>query len=247
VIAPLLVLAAFFGAWELYTVLSGIDPFVLPAPSDIATSLFDDRSLLWSDFTVTAREMVLGLLCGLVIGVVLACVMHRSRPLRRGVYPLLIASQAVPIPTIAPVLLVWLGFGILPKLFIVALVCFFPIVVPTADALGRVDPDSRKLMATLGASRAQVLRFVEAPSALPGLFTGLRLAVAVAAIAAFLAEMAGSERGLGHLMMQSIPQLETARAFAAIAVLAIFSVALFALLGAAERLLLPWAHERKDP
>jgi NitT/TauT family transport system permease protein/putative hydroxymethylpyrimidine transport system permease protein len=247
VIAPLLVLAAFLGAWQLYTVLSGIDPFVLPAPSDIASSLYDDRSLLWSDFTVTAREMLLGLLCGLVLGLLLAFALHRSRAVRRGVYPLLIASQAVPIPAIAPVLLVWLGFGIVPKLFIVALVCFFPIVVPTADALARVDADSRKLMRTLGASPRQVLRFVEAPAALPGLFTGVRLAVAVAAIAAFLAETSGSEAGLGHLMLQSIPQLETARAFAAVLVLAAFSVVLFGALVVLERRLLPWAHERKDP
>jgi NitT/TauT family transport system permease protein/putative hydroxymethylpyrimidine transport system permease protein len=247
VIAPLLVLAAFFGAWQLYTVLSGIDPFVLPAPSDIARSLADDRSLLWSDFTVTAREMVLGLLCGLAIGVVLAFLLHRFVAVRRSVYPLIIASQAIPVPILAPVLLVWLGFGILPKLLIVALVCFFPVVVPTVDALHTVDPDSRKLMRTLGASRLQVLRFVEAPAALPGLFTGVRLAVAVAAIAAFIAETSGSESGLGHLVLQSIPQLETARAFAAVVVLSVFSVALFAALGVIERLLLPWAHERKDP
>ena len=246
-IAPVLVLAAFFGIWQGYCALSGIDPFVLPAPSDIAKSLADDRSLLWSDFTVTAREMVLGLLCALALGLALAFLLHRSPPMRRGTYPLLIASQAIPIPTLAPVLLVWLGFGILPKLVIVALVCFFPIVVPTLDALQRVDPDSRKLMRTLGASQLQVTRFVEAPAALPGLFTGLRLAVAVAAIAAFIAETAGSESGLGHLVLQSIPQLETARAFAAVVVLSVFSVALFAALGVLERRLLPWAHERKDP
>ena len=135
----------------------------------------------------------------------------------------------------------WFGYGLTPKVLIVALVCFFPVVVPVLAALGAADPAQRKLMASLGATPWQRLRLLEAPGALPALFTGARLAVAVGAIAAVLAETAGSEAGLGHLMLQSIPQLETARAFAAVVVLSLFSLGLYVALTFAQRRLAAWA------
>jgi putative hydroxymethylpyrimidine transport system permease protein len=157
-----------------------------------------------------------------------------------------VASQAVPVVIVAPLLVVWFGFGILPKLVIIALVCFFPIVVTTLDALAAVDPDQRKLLATLDASRWQAFRWAEAPAALPAALSGAKIAVAVAVIGAVFAEYAGSSEGLGHLVLTSIPQLETARAYAAVVVLAAFAVLLFSLLALAERRLVPWAHRRPE-
>ena len=237
-----LLLLALIGGWEAYARLSGIDEFVLPAPSAIATALYDDRALLWSNFTVTAGEIGLGMLVALVLGLACAVAIHFSAALRRALYPLLVGSQTLPIVLVAPLLVAWWGFGLAPKLAIVALVCFFPIVVPTLDALERVDADQRKLMRTFGASRWQTFRIVEAPAALPGLFTGAKLSVAVATIAAVLAEQAGSEDGLGHLVLQALPQFETARAYAAVLLLAAFAVALFGLLALGERRLLPWTR-----
>jgi putative hydroxymethylpyrimidine transport system permease protein len=233
---------ALLGAWQLYAQLAGVDEFLLPAPTEVGSALLHDRALLWAAFAVTAGEIVLGLLLALGAALVLAVAVHLSATLRRAVYPLLVASQTVPVPIIAPLLVVWFGFDLFPKLVIVALVCFFPIVVPVLDGLAGVAPEQRKLMRTLGASRWQLLRHVEAPSALPGLFTGAKLAVAVAAIAAVLAEQAGSSEGIGHLITQAIPQLETARAWAAVVVLSLFSVALFAALAFAERRVAPWAR-----
>ncbi|MCW3040065.1 MAG: transporter permease [Solirubrobacterales bacterium] len=246
-IAPLLVVLLLLGGWQAFTALEDVDEFLLPSPTDVLTALWDDRGLLWDNFRVTAGEMGLGLLIAMVAGALLALALHRWQPLRRGVYPLLVGSQTVPIPIFAPLLAAWLGFDLTPKLVIVALVCFFPVVVPTLDALTTADAGQRKLMRGLGASRWQTLRFVEAPAALPALFTGARLAIAVAAIAAFLAETAGSESGLGHLITQSIPQLETARAFAAVLVLSLFSVTLYGALALAERRLAPWAQLPKGP
>jgi NitT/TauT family transport system permease protein/putative hydroxymethylpyrimidine transport system permease protein len=245
--SALLLLAALVGGWEAYVRLSGIDAFVLPAPSAVASALYDDAALLWDNLAVTAGEIALGLAAALVLGLALATAIHFSAALRRAVYPLLVASQTVPIPLVAPLLVVWFGFGVLPKIAIVALVCFFPIVVPTLDALRRVDPAQRKLMRTFGASRWQTFRMVEAPSALPGLLTGARLSVAVGTIAAILAENAGSEEGIGHLVLQALPQFETARAYAAVALLSAFAIALFALLLLAERRLVPWANQSPTP
>jgi ABC-type nitrate/sulfonate/bicarbonate transport system permease component len=241
-----LIVLVFLGGWEIYADLGGVDAFILPAPSQIGQALWDDRSLLWSNLAVTAQEVGLGVLVALVLGFVLAVALHFSGALRRGAYPLLVASQAVPIVIIAPLLVVWFGFGIVPKLAIIALVCFFPVVVTTLDALAAVDPDQLKLMRTLDASRWQAFRWAEAPAALPAALSGAKIAVAVAVIGAVFAEYAGSSAGLGHLMLQAIPQLQTARAYAAVVLLAAFAVLLFSALGLAERRLVPWAHHRQE-
>jgi ABC-type nitrate/sulfonate/bicarbonate transport system permease component len=235
------------GAWELYARAGAIDAFILPAPDQVASSLWHDRGLLWDNLLVTGEEIVLGLLLALVVGAGLALALHRFLPLRKAVYPLLVGTQAIPIVTIAPLLAAWFGYGLLPKLVIVALVCFFPIVVTTLDGLRAVDPEQHKLLKTLGASRAQMLRWVELPAALPAALSGAKIAVAVGGIAAVFAEYAGSENGLGHLLLQSIPQLETARAWATVVVLAALAIFCFSLLALAERRLAPWAHRPKDP
>ena len=141
----------------------------------------------------------------------------------------------MPIVVIAPILVVWFGFGIAPKLAIVALICFFPITVNTLDGLRSVDPDLVKLMRTLDAGRRQILLRVEAPTALPYAFSGAKIAVAVAVIGAVFGEWAGSDAGLGHLILQASAQLQTARMFAAVVVLSAFATGLFALLAVVER------------
>ncbi len=239
-----LLLAVLLGIWELYVDLGGAQALLLPPPHQIASSLFTDRALLWSNFLVTAEEVVLGILVAAVIGFVFAIGLHLSgRTLRPAVYPLLIASQTIPIPMIAPLLVFWLGFGILPKLVVVALVSFFSIVVTTLAGLSAVEPDLIKLMRTFDASRLQIFRRVELPSALPGLFTGAKIAVVVAVIGAVFAEGAGASSGLGYLFNQSLPQLLTPRAYAAVVILSVFAIALFGLLSLAERLALPWAYQ----
>ncbi|HVS28455.1 MAG TPA: ABC transporter permease [Solirubrobacteraceae bacterium] len=238
--AALLVLIA-LGGWEALARLGSIDLLILPAPDQVASALYDDRSLLWHNLAVTGGEVLLGIAVALVLGVLCAFAMHLSPTLRGALYPLLVGSQAIPIVVIAPLLVLLLGFDIRPKLVIIALVCFFPIAVTTLDGLAGVDRELLKLMRTLDASRAQTLRRVEAPAALPGLFSGAKVAVAVAVIGAVLAEQAGSSDGLGHLLLQAIPQLDTARAYAAVVLLAALGIALFAGLTLAERHTLPWA------
>jgi putative hydroxymethylpyrimidine transport system permease protein len=239
----LVLLLMLLGIWELYVDLGGAEPLILPPPHAVAQSLYDDRGLLWTNFLVTAEEVLLGILVATVAALLLASVMHFFITVRSAFWPLLIASQTIPIPMLAPVLVLWLGFGILPKLVVIALVSFFSIVVTTLAGFATVDPDLIKLMRTFDMSRRRVFWSVELPSALPGVFTGAKLAVIFAVIGAVFAEQAGANSGLGYLFEQSIPQLLTARAYATVVVLSLFAIALFAALTLAERLTLPWAYQ----
>jgi ABC-type nitrate/sulfonate/bicarbonate transport system permease component len=234
-------LVVLVGAWQLYCSTSGIDAGVIPPPGDVGQSLVNDSGLLWSNFKVTAGEIAAGFAIAVLSALALATAIHASALLRRAVYPLLVASQAVPIPTLSPILAVWLGYDIKPKLIIVALVCFFPIVVSTLDGLAHVDPALPKLMRTLGATRRQTYLRAELPSALPSLFSGLRIAVTVSVIAAVVAEDSAPNSGLGALIFLATNQDLIARALAAVIVLAAFAIVLFVLLGVAQRRILPWA------
>jgi putative hydroxymethylpyrimidine transport system permease protein len=243
---PALIVAVLLGAWQLaarwHLIANALslEPFLVPAPSDVAKALWEDRSLLADDGWVTLKEVLLGFGCALAVGLAFAVLLHLSETLRRAFYPLIVASQTVPIIVVAPILVVWFGFGIGPKLAIIALICFFPITVNTLDGLRSVDPDTVKMMRTLDASRWQVFRRVEAPTALPYAFSGAKIAVAVAVIGAVFGEWAGSDSGLGHLMLQASAQLLTARLFAAVVVLSAFAIALFAALSLLERKVVTW-------
>jgi NitT/TauT family transport system permease protein/putative hydroxymethylpyrimidine transport system permease protein len=238
----LLLLAALLGIWELYVDSGGADPLILPAPHAIAQSLYDDRSLLWSNFLVTAEEVLLGIALAAIVALALAIAIHFSHTLRQAIYPLLVASQAIPIPIIAPLLVLWLGFGIAPKLVVIALVSFFPIVVTTLAGLASVDRELLKLMRSFDSTRRRTFVHVELPSALPGVLTGAKIAAAVAVIAAVFAELSGANSGLGYLYQQSEAQLLMPRAYAAVLILCLFAIVLFALLTVAERLAVPWAY-----
>lgn len=243
---PIALLAALLGAWEIAADSGEVaaalhfESYLLPAPSDIAASLWENRSLLAENAWVTLREVVLGIACALAAGLAFAVALHLSEATRRAFYPLLVASQAVPIIVVAPILVVWFGYGIVPKLAIVALICFFPITVNALDGLRSTDPDAAKMMRSLDASRWQIFRRVEAPAALPYAFSGTKIAVAVAVIGAVFGEWSGSSSGLGHLMLQDNAVLETPRLFASVVLLAAMSVALFGLIALAERRIVTW-------
>lgn len=243
---PLLALLAALAIWELYVDLAGIDSLVLPAPHAVAQALWLDRSTLWHDLVVTGGEILLGIALAGYVGFAAAVLIHLSSVARRALYPLLVASQAVPVVILAPILVLWLGFGLLPKLVVIALVCFFPIVVTTLAALETVDPELLKLLATFDATRARALRLVELPAALPGLCTGIKLATVLSVIGAVFAEQAGANSGLGFLLSVTVSNQEMAEAFAAVVVLCAFAIALFTLMTVIERRALPWAYRTQD-
>lgn len=217
-------------------------PVLAPAPTDIGQAAWEDRGLLAEHGWVTLKELLAGFALSVALGVAAAVAMHLSPLLRRAFYPLAVASQTIPIVAIAPILVIWLGFGIGPKLVVIALICFFPITVNTLDGLRSVDPDAIRMMRALDAGRLARLRRLEAPTALPYFFSGAKVAVAVAAIGAVFGEFVAADEGLGHLIRQAQAQLLTARVFAAVAVLSAFAIALFALLSALERRLAWWGR-----
>ncbi len=233
------------GAWELYADLSGVQSDLLPAPHEVASAMWSNRGLLGHNFAVTAEQVVLGLALALALGLALATAIHLAPLLRRAVYPIAVGSQAVPIPVIGVLLVFWWGFGLLPKLVVIALICFFPVLVTTVDGLASVDPEQRKLLRTLDASRWQAFRFGELPAALPAALSGARIALAVGVIGAFIAETstptAEPYAGLGREIVLDAGGFQTPRAYAATLLLFAFAIVCFYSLALAERRLAPWS------
>jgi ABC-type nitrate/sulfonate/bicarbonate transport system permease component len=243
---PTLFLAILIGAWQLAASsgaladLLKLESYAVSSPLEIAESLWQSRSLLAENAWVTLREMLLGLGLSLIVGVILAFAMHLSGVVRDTLNPLIVVSQTIPILAIAPILIIWLGFGIWPKAIVVLLICFFPVAVSTFAGLGTADPEATKMMRSLDASRLQILWRVETPTALPYFFTGARLAVVLAPIGAIFGEWVGSSSGLGHLILQDNGQLETARLFASVVILSAMALLLFALTALAQRRIVTW-------
>jgi ABC-type nitrate/sulfonate/bicarbonate transport system permease component len=239
----LLLLAIVILIWQGVASLPSIDDLTLASPVETWHALVRDRSLLFDEAGVTAVEILLGLAISIVLGIAIAIAMHMVGWLRDAAYPLLLASQAIPIVVLAPLFILAFGYGIGPKLAIIALICFFPIVVVMLDGLRSVDPDLLKLMRLLGASRLTRLWKAELPASLPFLFSGLRLAAIFSVIGAVFGEWAGADRGLGRLVLLANNQLQTPRVYAGIVLLTVMAIALFAIVSLVERLAIPWRRE----
>ena len=243
---PLLILLVLVAAWELWVQVGDVPKWQLPAPSAIARELVESRALLWDHTLVTLKEVALGFAVALAAGVLLATLIAYSRILERSIYPIVIASQTIPIIAIAPLLLIWVGYGTTPKVIVVALISFYPIAVNTVDGLKSVDPDMVNMMRTLGASRLQVFTKLQIPASLPFMFSGIKIGISVSVIAAVIGEWVGASAGLGYLITYSQPLFLTDRVFAAIVVLSAMGISLFVLASVLERVMLPWYHTEKQ-
>lgn len=241
-LGPALLVAALIAVWQGVVVFFDIPAWKLPAPSAIAAELVVSRALYLKHTWVTLMEVMLGFGAALATGVLLATLIAYYRTLQRAVYPLVIASQTIPIIVIAPLLLIWVGYGIAPKIIVVILIAFFPITVNTVDGLRSVDTDMVNMMRTLGASRWQIFTKVQVPTAMPFLFSGTKIAVTFSVIGAVIGEWVGASAGLGYLTRISVPLFLTARSFGAVVLLAAMGIILFVSVALLERLLLPWYH-----
>jgi len=245
---PLLLIVLTILTWHMAAVESGLASFILPTPAQVAEAGWETRAILGQAILTTMIETVLGLGIALAFGILIAAAMDLSPFLRRALYPILVASQTVQILAIAPLLIIWFGFGLLPKVIIVVLICFFPLAVSTADGLASSDPDLIALLRAMGASRGQIWRMVRLPSALPAFFSGLRVAVTYSVVGATIGEWVGGSQGLGLYMLRSKNALATDQVFFAMLITSVLSIGLFVLVYLVERLALPWYYsaQRKE-
>jgi ABC-type nitrate/sulfonate/bicarbonate transport system permease component len=245
---PLIFALLVLGAWQLYVALSATSESVLPSPIEVGRALVADRGTLASSAWTTLSEILIGYGVAIALGVTLALALASSSLLERAAYPWLVISQLVPVPAIAALVVVWAGFGIGSKVIVIALVSFFPIAVNTIDGLRSTEPELLDLLATLGAGRTAQLRLARIPSALPYLFSGLRVAAVLAVIGAVFAEWVGSySTGLGSLILIYNNETATASEFATVVLLAAIGIALFAAVGLFERAALPWYRAARTP
>jgi len=243
---PLFLIAAILAVWELYARTSGVSPFVLPAPTQVLGALWDFRAEAVRHTVPTVVETVVGFGASIVAATAVAVALDRMAWVRNAVEPLLVGSQTIPIVAIAPLVVVWFGFGLGPKVLVVILVTFFPIAIALLDGFASAPSDGTDLMRSFGASPGQTFRKLRWPSALPAFFTGLRISATYAVIAAVIAEYVGATDGLGIWMQLSQRSFRTDLVFAAVVVTAILSVALYGLVGVAERLTIPWWRASRD-
>ena len=240
-VAPaLFVLALAIVGWELWVRVRDTPDYVLPAPSRIWTAFLADRALLADHALTTILEAVLGLVAGAACGIAIAVVIAASPLARRVLQPIVVASQTVPMVIMAPLLVLWFGFGLTPKVVVVALVTFFPVVVATVGGLTGVDGELVELSRSMGASRRAVFRHVRVPHAVPAVFDGLRIAAAYTVAAAVIGEWTGASRGLGIYISRSQASFRVDQVFVAVGIVALLSTILFLLIGGLARVASPW-------
>ncbi len=240
---PAFVLAiTLLALWQLYVDIGHISPRYLPAPAAIIQALVNNWGVIYDNTVQTLLETVLGMGAAILLGLLLAILLDTSSWMRRAIYPWLVVSQTIPIITLALLLLLWLGYNIIPKIIVVTLYCFFPIAIACADGLASAEPDLLNLLRSMRASRWQTLWLVRLPGAMPAFFSGLRIAATYSVTGAIFGEYVGGFKGLGIYMQSATNSFATVLVFAGILVTAVLSIVLFGLVSIIERLALPWYH-----
>jgi NitT/TauT family transport system permease protein len=242
---PLVTLVLALAAWELVVDGFRIPEYLLPAPSGVASAMLTSWRYLALHSAITVYEILLGFVLASAVGIPLAMLIVYSPLVERGVYPLLVASQAVPKIAVAPLLIFWAGLGLFPKILVAFAISFFPVVVDTVVGLRSVEPEMLHLARSMGAGERKIFVKIRLPSALPNVFAGLKVAVALSVVGAIVGEFIQADRGLGYALQQATSVLDTRMAFATIVILAAIGMALFAAVEGIERRLTPWSAARR--
>ncbi|WP_370948551.1 ABC transporter permease [Amycolatopsis sp. cg5] len=242
---PVALLVACFVLWWAVTAAGLVKPYLVPSPADTLRVILDKPGYFGFHTWVTTYETVLGFGIAIVVGVLAAVLMVSSPAVEKTVYPLLLFAQVIPKIAIAPLFVVWLGFGLTPKIFVAVLMAFFPVVISMVTGLKSIDPEMLQLSATMGAGRGQTFRKIRFPASLPYLFSGLKIAATLAVTGAVVGEFVGANAGLGYVILQANGNLDTPVLFAGLFIMSLLGVVLFVLVEVLEQFLLPWHVSRR--
>ncbi|WIV19537.1 ABC transporter permease [Paenibacillus polygoni] len=237
---PLMAVILFLAVWQIAVPLFHIEKWILPSPADITKEAIAEAASLTQHTWATVQLTLLGFFIGTGVGLLTAMLLHLVPFLKSALYPLLILSQNIPTIALAPLLMIWFGFGLLPKIIVITLVCFFPVAVSTMDGLTQTDRGMMNYMRMAGASKAQIFRKLEVPHALPSVFSGVKIAATYSVMGAVIAEWIGTDRGIGYYMMLQKSAYRTDRVFVAMAIIVLLSLVLFAMIALLEKILVRW-------
>ncbi|MGN7359582.1 ABC transporter permease [Paenibacillus sp. SAF-054] len=243
---PVAAVLFFLIAWQLCTSLFHIEQWILPSPSDIAKQTTGGGKDLWGHVLATVRLTLEGFVIGTLVGLVIALILHMIPFLKSALYPLLILSQNIPTIALAPLLMIWFGFGLLPKLIVITLVCFFPVAVATMGGLKQTDRTMLNYMRMIGANKRQIFAKLELPHALPSIFSGIKIAATYSVMGAVIAEWIGADKGIGYYMMLQKAGYRTDRMFVAIMIIVALSLLMFGLIALLERWLVRWKPKQES-
>lgn len=238
-VAPGVTIVVFLALWELATTVFEIPIWLVPSPSDILLS-FVGRPDFWGHTWATLTETLLGFGLAIAVGVPIAVMVVYSPILRNAIYPLILITQSIPKVAVAPLLLIWIGYGLMSTVVVTFLVAFWPVIVNTATGLTSPSPELLDLARQLSANQFQIYTKIRFPSALPHFLSGLKVAITLSVIGAVIGEFVGADKGLGYLVISATSQFKTPVAFAAMAILAFMGIILFFAVGALEKVLIPW-------
>lgn len=237
---PLAAVILFLAVWQIAVPLFHIEKWILPSPADITKEAVAQAASLTEHTWATVKLTLLGFMIGTIVGLLTAMLLHLVPFLKAALYPLLILSQNIPTIALAPLLMIWFGFGLLPKIIVITLVCFFPVAVSTMDGLTQTDRTMMNYMRMAGAGKIQIFRKLEIPHALPSVFSGVKIAATYSVMGAVIAEWIGTDRGIGYYMMLQKSAYRTDRVFVAMAIIVILSLILFAIIALLEKLIIRW-------
>jgi NitT/TauT family transport system permease protein len=239
IVYPTAVVVGILLAWELGSDFFGIPTYLFPAPSEILISCYRNAGLLLRESWITTAEILLGYLLSIIVGIPLALAIFQWPVFAKSIYPLLISTQAMPKVAVAPLFVVWFGFGLLPKVFIAFLIAFFPIVINTVMGLSAIEREKIYLARSMGLSSFDTFRLIRFPNALPSIFAGLKISITLAVVGAVVGEFVGGDAGLGYQLMIANGSMDTPLLFAGVLALTVLGVLLFGLVGLVERLAMP--------
>jgi len=237
---PVIFFVVLLSIWEAISRFEVFPPFILPSPSSILVSLVTNFTSMQYDILITLYEALTGFIIAIILSVLIAVAMDSIIGFKKTIYPVLIISQTIPIIIIAPLFIIWFGYGYAPKIIIVTLICFFPITISLLQGLVAVDKEQIDLLKSMGAGKFQIYKFVKIPSAMPGFFSGLKIAATYSIMGATIGEWVGGKSGLGVYMIRAKQAFETDRVFAAIIVIVVLSILLLKIIEFAEKKNMPW-------